>query len=145
MEETWVLSLGWKDPLQKGMATCSSILAQKIQRREEPGRLQSMGSQRAGCDWATKLNWMLLCVCVSCSVVSYSLWSHSLQLVRLLCPWNSLGENTGAGSHSLLQGIFPTQGSNQVSHIAGRHMHIYLCVCIYIYIHICICIYEPCS
>ena len=31
---------------------------------------------------------------------------------RLLCPWNSPGKNTGVGSHSLLQGIFPTQGSN---------------------------------
>ena len=31
---------------------------------------------------------------------------------RLLCPWNSTGKNTGVGSHSLLQGIFPTQGSN---------------------------------
>ena len=35
-------------------------------------------------------------------------------------PWNSPGQNTGVGSLSLLQGIFPTQGSNQVSHIAGR-------------------------
>ena len=102
----------------------------------KPGMLHSMGSQRAGRDWATELNWTLLCVCVcvcvSCSVVSYSLWSHRLWLARPLCPWNSLGKNTGAGSHSLLQGIFPTQRSNQVSHTAGRHMHMYLCVCIYI-------------
>ena len=83
-------------------------------------------------DW-TELNaFMCVCVCVSCSVVSYSLWSHRLWLARPLCPWNSLGKNTGAGSHSLLQGIFPTQRSNQVSHTAGRHMHMYLCVCIYI-------------
>jgi len=34
-------------------------------------------------------------------------------------PWNSPGQNTGVGSHSLLQGIFPTQGLNQVSHSAG--------------------------
>ena len=33
--------------------------------------------------------------------------------VRLLCPWDSPGKNTGVGSHSLLQGIFPTQGLNQ--------------------------------
>ena len=45
MQETWVQFLGWKDPLQKGMATHFSILAQKIQWIEEPGRLQSMGSQ----------------------------------------------------------------------------------------------------
>ena len=35
-----------------------------------------------------------------------------MQLTRLLCPWNSPGKNTGVGSHSLLQGNFPTQGSN---------------------------------
>ena len=39
MQETWVQFLGWKDPLQKGMATHFSILAQKIQWIEEPGRL----------------------------------------------------------------------------------------------------------
>ena len=47
MWETWVLSLGWEDPLKKEMATCSSILAWKIPWTEEPDRLQSMGSQRA--------------------------------------------------------------------------------------------------
>ena len=38
--------------------------------------------------------------------------SHGLQPTRLPCPWNSPGKNTGVCSHSLLQGIFPTQGSN---------------------------------
>ena len=46
MQETWVQSLGWKDPLEKGMATHSSILAWKIPWAEEPGGLQSMESQR---------------------------------------------------------------------------------------------------
>ena len=46
MREIWVLSLGWKDPLEKEMATHSSILAWGIPWTEEPGRLQSMGSQR---------------------------------------------------------------------------------------------------
>ena len=41
--ETWVQSLGWKDPLEKEMVTCSSILTWKIPWTEEPGRLQSMG------------------------------------------------------------------------------------------------------
>ena len=41
-------SLGWEDPLKEGMATHSSILAWRILRTEEPGRLQSMGSQRVG-------------------------------------------------------------------------------------------------
>ena len=46
MQETWVQSLGWEDPLEKEMATRSSILAWKIPWTEEPGRLQSLGSQR---------------------------------------------------------------------------------------------------
>ena len=46
MQEMWVQSLGWEDPLEKGKATNSSILAWRIPWTEEPGRLQSMGSQR---------------------------------------------------------------------------------------------------
>ena len=46
MQETWVQSLGWEDPLEKEMATHSSILAWKIPWMEEPGQLQSMGSKR---------------------------------------------------------------------------------------------------
>ena len=48
MRETWVRSLGWEDPLEKEMATHSSILAWKIPWTGDPGRLQSMQSQRAG-------------------------------------------------------------------------------------------------
>ena len=50
MWETRVRSLGWEDPLQKEMATHSSIHAWKIPWTEEPGGLQSMGSQRVGHD-----------------------------------------------------------------------------------------------
>ena len=49
---------------------------------------------------------------VSRSVVSDSLRPHGLHPAKLLCPWNSPGKHTGVGGHSLLQGIFPTQGSN---------------------------------
>ena len=49
---------------------------------------------------------------VSHSVVSKSLQPHGLQPARLLCPRNSPGKNTGVGCYALLQGIFPTQGSN---------------------------------
>ena len=55
MRETRVQFLGWDDLLEKEMATHSSILAWRIPRTEEPGRLQSMGSQRVGHDWATSL------------------------------------------------------------------------------------------
>jgi len=50
MQETQVLSLGWEDPLEEGMATHSSILAWRILWTEETGGLQSMGSQRVGHD-----------------------------------------------------------------------------------------------
>ena len=48
--KTWVQSLGWEDSLEKEMATHSSTLAWKIPWMEEPGRLQSVGSQRVGHD-----------------------------------------------------------------------------------------------
>ena len=48
MQETQVQSMGQADPLEMGMATHSSILASRIPWKEEPGRLQSMGSQRVG-------------------------------------------------------------------------------------------------
>ena len=50
MQDTRVQSLGWEDPLKKEMATHFSILAWRIPWTEEPGRLQSMGSQRVGHD-----------------------------------------------------------------------------------------------
>ena len=50
VQETQVRSVGWEDPLEKEMATHSSILAWKISWTEEPGGLQSMGSQRVGHD-----------------------------------------------------------------------------------------------
>ena len=54
MQDTQVLSLSWEDPLEKGMATRSSILSWRIPWTEEPGRLQSMGSQQSDMtEWLT--------------------------------------------------------------------------------------------
>ena len=50
MEEPWVRSLGWEASLEEGMATHSGILAWRIPWTEEPGGLESMGSQRVGYD-----------------------------------------------------------------------------------------------
>ena len=55
MRETWVQSLGWEDPLEKGKPTHSSILAWRVPWTEESGRLQPMGLQRVRHDWATNL------------------------------------------------------------------------------------------
>ena len=55
MEEMWVWSLGQGDSLEKEMATHSRIAAWEIPGTEEPGGLESLGSQRLGQDWVTKL------------------------------------------------------------------------------------------
>ena len=62
LRETWVWSLGGEDPLEKEMATHSSILAWRIPWTEEPGRLQSSGSQRVGHDSVTSPHLTSLCI-----------------------------------------------------------------------------------
>ena len=68
-------------------------------------------SQRRLSNWACTHIYIL---------VSDSLRPHRLEPTRLLCPSDSPGKNNGVDCHFLLHGIFPTQGSNQVSHISGR-------------------------
>ena len=170
MRETWIWSLGWEDPLEKGKGTHSIILAWGI-----PWTVWSIGWQRVGHDWATLTSlhsalgiykksalrfvhsstsvpkavyrplseasssssnslqcgglgrdhsWDRTEKLIPCCVTlgkSQPLWAYlkvkvkSLSRVdslRLLCPWDSPGKNTGVGCHFLLQGIFLTQGSN---------------------------------
>ena len=92
--ETWVQSLGWEDPLEKEMTTHSSTLAWKMPWTEEPGGLQSMGSQRFGHDWMTDTHLSFIYVCLS---IFY------LRSVFSYCSWGSQGKNTEVTSHSLLQ------------------------------------------
>ena len=80
IQKTWALFLGQEDPLEKGMATHSSILAWRIPWTQKPGGLQSMGSQRAGHSWATNTHIQFS------SVVSDSLRPHGLQHTRPPCP-----------------------------------------------------------
>ena len=61
IQAIWVQSLGREDPLEEEMATHSSSLAGEIPGTEEPGGLQSMGSQRVGNDWVTEHTHMLFC------------------------------------------------------------------------------------
>ena len=58
------------------------------------------------------LVWIVYSCVRLCSVMSYSLRPHGLELARLLCPWNFPGKDTGVGCHFLLPGILQTQGSN---------------------------------
>ena len=62
MWEMWVWSLGWENPLEKGMATHSSILAWKIPWTEEPGGLQFMGSQRVRHNWVNNTQTHTFCL-----------------------------------------------------------------------------------
>ena len=142
MQETWVWSMAWEDPLEKGMATHSTIPAWRISWTEEPGRLQSMVWQRVGHDWATFTFTHLFLRCsLPLTRCTYSLTftkgnsfiiiclatyvhAESLQSCLTLCdpmdcspPGASIhgilrGKNTGVDCHPLLQGIFLTQGSN---------------------------------
>ena len=73
---------------------------------------------------------------VSHSVMSSSLRPHRLQPLRLLCPWNFPGKNTGMVIHSPLQDIFPTQGLNpsllhcrQILYHLSHHREVGMCVC----------------
>ena len=60
MQKTRVQFLGQEDPLEKAMATHSSVLAWRIPWTEEPGRLQSVGSQRVGHDWVTNTSGVIV-------------------------------------------------------------------------------------
>ena len=75
MRETWVQSLSWEDPLEKEMAIHSRTIAWKIPRTEEPGRLQSMGSQRVGHDWATSL--FFFTVLLPFYIFIFSIWKEN--------------------------------------------------------------------
>ena len=79
MQDTWVQSLGQEDPLEKGMATHSSILACRIPWTEEPGGPQSVGLQRVGHDWATNNSNSSYLYCYS-SYLSY--YWHDLTLIH---------------------------------------------------------------
>ena len=96
---------------------------------------QSMGLQRVRHDLVTEqwqqvvlhvFSWHLqkipmVMLYISPGLVSKCEYLHVwLFNCRLLCPWYSLGKDTGVGSHCILQGIFLTQGSNWVSYISGR-------------------------
>ena len=76
--ETRVQSLGWED-LEKEMTTHSSILAWTIPWTEEPGRLQSLGSQRVGHDWVTSLSLFKLLKC-------FQYWTHTFSFRSIPPP-----------------------------------------------------------
>ena len=101
MWETWVQSLGQEDPLEKEMATHSSILAWRIPWTEEHGGLQSMESQRVGLDWATSLS-------LSLFMPSISHWTWAAAGRGMV--FSSQGNPKRDGGWRLLLTAFPQQG-----------------------------------
>ena len=88
MQEMWVWSLGQEDPLEKEMVTHSNILAWRIPWMEKPGRLQSMGSQRVGLDWATSLTHHAVITDFQTSAPSFipTCFTQSVKAFRLQLP-----------------------------------------------------------
>ena len=99
VQETWVWSLGWEDPLEKEIATHSSILAWKIPWTEEPGGLQSMSSQTVRHDWATNTNTYSVSWLASMSSIFLCAALSSI-LLSLLGGWHVW--ITFIGSHASL-------------------------------------------
>ena len=83
MQETWVWSLGWEDPLEEGMAIHSSFLAWRIPWTEEPGGLQSRGSH----SW-TWLKWLSSSMKVTTNHINIS-WSHTKCITNVTSFWVS--------------------------------------------------------
>ena len=86
MRETRVRSLGWEDPLEKEMAIHSSTIAWKIPWTEEPGRLQSMGSQRVAHNWANSRSRSLKSLCKAKGTINkikrqHTEWRKILQII----------------------------------------------------------------
>ena len=96
MQETWVQSLGWEDPLEKEMAIHSSTIAWKIPWTEEPGSLQSMGLQRVGHNWATSLTYLRLYLSILGHTWSFSvmnLWNSQMNqwtYKHIIFSWNTM-------------------------------------------------------
>ena len=92
--ETWVQSLGSEDPLEKGMATHSSILAWRIPWTEETGGLQSMGLQRIGHDRATFTMYTYIHAYVSLALEPEHA-KYSRLILGYMCAWTSLSHLIG--------------------------------------------------
>ena len=105
MQETRVRSLNQEESLEKGLATHSSVLAWKIAWTEEPGGLQSMGSQKLGHDWATNTftfayTYMYMYVCIY--IYIYYIHTHIYSLFQILFHYNFLGNIVGPCCFSIL-------------------------------------------
>ena len=90
MWETWVWSLAWEDLLEKGMATHSSILAQRIPGTEEPGRLPSGGSQRVRHNWVIFIFTFFHFQWIHSHIINVRVGKHKAKQRRIATKWKSL-------------------------------------------------------
>ena len=102
MQETWVWSLGWEDPLKGGMVTHSSILAWRIPWTEEPGGWQSLRSQRVVHNGTTEHSMLF---CGPTIMAMKGLLGANPPKVISACSWGRGGESAGAGRRG---SSFPT-------------------------------------
>ena len=103
MQETQTWSLGQEDPLiQMDKGWPVHIFSRKCSLNELLLLLEIYHIPQVCC-----------CCCLVTTAMSDSVQPHELQPVRLLCPWDSLGNSSGVGCHALFQGILPTQELNQ--------------------------------
>ena len=127
MYETRVLSLGWEEPLEKGMATHSSILAWKIPWTERPGRLQSMDSQRARDNWTTNTFTFMITLNAHYTIDMYHYLKNSSLPFKLSKPHSLLHTAVFHGilscSREQLLSIphYPSCLSNMIPQ-GGRHL-----------------------
>ena len=84
---------------------CHTLLSRKSHQTEKKVLMQDNELGGFGHKYVT-------CCCLAAKLCLTLLWPHGLYPARLLCPWDFPGKNIGVGCHFLLQGIFPTQGSN---------------------------------
>ena len=133
MWETQIWSLGLEDPLEKGMATHSSILARKVSWTEEPGGLQSMKSQRVRHDWATKHTKALHTPSPSyhTQFVCWTLWpetglsDEATDLIKDVSLTAGVGmiPHSAADSNKHLQSPESLQHMNAISRTPARRNH----------------------
>ena len=126
-QETWVWSWGQKDPLEEEMATHSSIFAWEIPWTEEPGRLQSMRSQRGRHDWGAEHTCKHRIKVVTIMTIANQLISSSLgySLDPVLFPWADPQRFLYLPSHIPLQcnSLFTTLHLPPCAHINTSTSH----------------------
>ena len=118
MQETQVQSLDWEDPLKKGMAPHSSILAWEIPRTEEPGGLQSTGSPRVRQDWVTNTFFS--------SLLPTPKWAGITEKWKC-SPWRELERKQAGHLRALLEGrcsLVPRNSRTQSLLPCGKHLQL---------------------